>query len=179
MNVKGNYFSFVDVPGDGDCFYHSVLKHPHMTDRFHTVQALRLYLRNSVVNSFQSDQFLQRLFQNEQTDFNQWCSTITTLGIWGKTIDKLILSYFTKIAIVTIGNYRSGFWVSDTRVDLNTIYKLQEDLTKFGIIHIYHHKYGCPLERSESSDECNHFAYLKPIDDPNIDIEYNSIKAVN
>ena len=179
LNVKGNYFSFVDVPGDGDCFYHSVLKHPHMTDRFHTVQALRLYLRNSVINSFQSDQFLQRLFQNEQTDFNQWCSTITTLGIWGKTIDKLILSYFTKIAIVTIGNYCSGFWVSDTRVDLNTIYKLQEDLTKFGIIHIYHHKYGCPLERSESSDECNHFAYLKPIDDPNIDVENNSIKAVN
>ena len=26
ININGNYFKFIDVPGDGDCFYHSILQ---------------------------------------------------------------------------------------------------------------------------------------------------------
>ena len=44
---------------------------------------------------------------------------------------------------------------------------------------MYHHKCGSPLERTESFDECNHFADLKPIDNPNIVIEFNSIKTID
>ena len=98
---------------------------------------------------------------------------------WVKTIDKLILSYFTKIATITVGNHRSEPWISDTKVNLNTTYRIQENLTKFGIIHMYHHKCGSPLERTKSSDECNHFAYLKAIYEPNIAIEFNSIEINN
>ena len=179
MNVKGDYFLFIDVPGDGDCFYHSVLKHPHMTNKFNGVQHLRQYLRNSVIDLIASDEILQKLFHNERTDPDQWFSTITCLGEWGKTLDKLILSYLIKIAIITVGNYRNEFWISDTRYDLNTIYKLQEDITLNGIIHIYHHKFGSPLNKSKNFSGCNHFAYLKPIDEPSVPIEINSIKEIN
>ena len=73
----------------------------------------------------------------------------------------------------------SGFWISDTRFDLNTIYKLQEDLTLNGIIHIYHHRLGSPLSRTENFMQCNHFAYLKPIDEPSVALDVNSIKEIN
>ena len=150
-----------------------------MKNRFSGVRDLRLYLRDSVTESIGSDQVLRKLFHNEQTDFNQWCSTISCLGNWGKTLDKLILSYLIKIAIVTVGNYRSGFWISDTRFDINTMYKLQEDLTLNGIIHIYHHKFGSPIDRTGNFLDCNHFAYLRPNDEPNVALEVNSIKEVS
>ena len=101
------------------------------------------------------------------------------MGNWGKTLDKLILSYLIKIAIVTVGNYRSGFWISDTRFDLNMIYKIQEDLTLNGIIHIYHHKFGSPLSQPGNFMQCNHFAYLKPIDEPSVPLDVNSIIEIN
>ena len=101
------------------------------------------------------------------------------MGEWGKTLDKLILSYLIKSTIVTVGSYRNGFWISDTRFDLNTIDKIQEDLTLNETIHIYHHKFGSPIDRTGNFLECNHFAYLKPIDEPNVALEVNSIKEVN
>ena len=108
-----------------EIFHHSVLKYPYMANRFSGVRDLTLYLRDSVIDSIGSDQLLQKqkLFHNEQTDLDQWCSTISCLGEWGKTLDKLILSHLIEVTIITVGNYRSGFWISDTRFDLNKIYK--------------------------------------------------------
>ena len=150
-----------------------------MTNKFNGVQHLRQYLRNSVIDLIASDEIIQKLFHNQRTDPDQWFSTITCLGEWGKTLDKLILSYLIKIAIITVGKYRNEFWISDTRYDLNTIYKLQEDITLNGIIHIYHHKFGRAIERTANSVECNHFAYLTPIDESNAALEINSIREIN
>ena len=44
---------------------------------------------------------------------------------------------------------------------------------------INHHQCGSPEQRTESSDEYNHFAYLKPIDESNIAIEFNSIITID
>jgi hypothetical protein len=41
VNVNDQYFRFVDVPGDGDCFYHSVLRDYELEKRFDDVQSLR------------------------------------------------------------------------------------------------------------------------------------------
>ena len=72
-----------------------------MSERFNSVQAVRLYLRDSVVYSISNDEFLHKLFYNEDIDPILWCNnTMSRMGEWGKTIDKLILSYF------------SGFWIS-------------------------------------------------------------------
>ena len=45
MNVDGKYSRFLDVPGDLDLFYHSVLKDYGISGRFHNLQSIRRYLR--------------------------------------------------------------------------------------------------------------------------------------
>ena len=36
VNVDGYNFEFVDVPGDGNCYYHCILKLPFLSEQFDT-----------------------------------------------------------------------------------------------------------------------------------------------
>ena len=48
LRFNGDNFKLIDVPGDGDCFYHSVLKCAYVSERIYSVQELRFYLRDMV-----------------------------------------------------------------------------------------------------------------------------------
>ena len=51
-NVNGSYFKLVDVPGDGDCFFHSVFKNNIVSAQFSSIQDLRCHLCNMVLILF-------------------------------------------------------------------------------------------------------------------------------
>ena len=82
LNHDGEYMKFIDVPGDGDCFYHSVLKYNNLSETFNGVHHLRHYLRDTVSQLYYNDPLLQRLFFKERQDFSLWCSKITRMGVW-------------------------------------------------------------------------------------------------
>ena len=50
LNLNESYFEFHDVDGDGNCFFHSVLRHKYFSHRFDHVQALRLHLKEMVLH---------------------------------------------------------------------------------------------------------------------------------
>jgi len=43
VNVNGKYYRFVDVPGNGNCFYYSVLRHRSLAQRFGKGDSMSLH----------------------------------------------------------------------------------------------------------------------------------------
>ena len=62
VNVNGHHFKFVDVNGDGDCFFHSMLKNQLMSNQFKNVQEMSIYLRQIVTYLYYKDQCMQQIF---------------------------------------------------------------------------------------------------------------------
>ena len=97
LNINASYFKFVDVPGDGDCFFHSVLKNKSFAVRFTSVQQLRTYLSYTVHVLYNQDPFLQALFAFESIDVNRWCANIACMNRWADFTDMIFLLMFSKI----------------------------------------------------------------------------------
>ena len=66
VNVNGKYFKFIDVPGDGDCYFHCCLKNPYVSDKFDSVREIRSSLQLNVQHLYNSDPILKRLFEFEK-----------------------------------------------------------------------------------------------------------------
>ena len=69
LELNGDYFKFIDVPGDGDYFFHSVLKYYNSSEKFNSVQGLRIYLKDMVNNWIHNDLVLQYLFTYKKIDY--------------------------------------------------------------------------------------------------------------
>ena len=72
LNIKGQYFRLIDVPGDGDCFYHSVLTNTSLAECFKNANLLRLYITSIVLLRFENDRVLRSLFSFEGKDYKAW-----------------------------------------------------------------------------------------------------------
>ena len=162
LTFYGHDFKFTDVPGDGDCFYHSVLKYSSIQEKFNGVQDLRQYLRDVVAYWYPSDRLLQCLFSYERQDVTLWCSMITRMGVWATTFDTLIFSYIMTLNVIVIGNYLNGFSANNMHHYLLQL-RLPDVIPDKPAIHVYFHRFGSPLE---IANNCNHFAYLKPTSIP-------------
>ena len=64
--LNGDDFKLIDVPGDGDCFFHSVLEYDSIKEKFSSVQELRQYMKYIVAYYYGSDRLLQYLFSFEK-----------------------------------------------------------------------------------------------------------------
>ena len=72
-----------------------------------------------------------------------------------------------KINVIGIGNYFGNFSANNMHSYAQQL-RLPETFPDKPAIHVYFHKYGCPLEMN---DDGNHFAYLEPISE----IMYDSL----
>ena len=124
LNINASYFKFVDVPGDGDCFFHSVLKNKSFAFKFISVQQLRTYLSYTVHVLYNQDPFLQALFAFESIDVNRWCANIACMNRWADFIDMIIFTYIIKNSVVVVSNNLHGFNIEDTKTNLNYVMRL-------------------------------------------------------
>ena len=76
LPYNGDEFKFIDMPSDGDYFYHSVMNYGSLHGRFNDVQELKQYLKSSVEYLYYNDHVLQYLFSNKRKDVTLWCSNI-------------------------------------------------------------------------------------------------------
>ena len=90
LNFNGDYFKCIDVPGDGDCFNHGILKYNRIVEKLYGAQQLRIYLRDMVNNLFVRDQVLQNLFDHHRIDFVWRCSNVIRMGVWATISDTLL-----------------------------------------------------------------------------------------
>lgn len=181
VNIKGQYFRLVDVPGDGDCFYHSVLRNTNLAKRFSNANSLRQYVTDMVSLWFENDGILRSLFLFEGKDYKYWVKRTACNGTWASTFDMLVFSYVLKVNVVSVGNYLEGFACNDMRVYFRTQNphlpsSLKECIPEDNAIFIYFHLFGKPLEKTING---NHFGYLESIPTPNFVVEPNTIKAVS
>ena len=100
VNVNDQYFRFVDVPGDGDCFYHSVLRDYELGKRFDDVQSLREFFTGMVSLWFENDPLLRSLFMFEGKDYKSWYITTSRKGTWATTFDMMVFLYVFKVNVV-------------------------------------------------------------------------------
>ena len=173
LNVNGSYFKFIDVAGDGDCFYHSILKNINFYSTFKCVRELRAYLQKQVSNLLDFDVNLYKIFQYHDVDINQWLHNIVSMHKWSSNVDVNLFCYIAKWNVIIVGNYMNGFVVNNHYLELNNILNLQSNILTNGTIHMLFHKCNHPLERTRIG---NHYAYLEPLSTPPFHMEMNSIK---
>ena len=90
--MNRNYFHFIDVPGDGDCFFHRVLKSTYLA-RFTSVYDLRMYLASRTEMNFANDFILQRIFDFHRIDVLIWLNRIRTMRRWADELDIILAAY--------------------------------------------------------------------------------------
>jgi len=117
VNVNGKYYRFVDVPGNGNCFYYSVLRHRSLEQSFGKGDSisLRQYLSSIVSTCFREDEVIQSLFEYEGVNYKDWCTLIETDGRWTSTFDMMIFSFIMITNVTTVGYYLNGSSIQSMR----------------------------------------------------------------
>ena len=121
LNINASYFKLVDVPGDGDCFFHSVLKNNSLAVKFTSVEQIMFYLSYIVHVLYNQDPFLQALFTVERINVTRWCANISCMNRWANFTDVIIFTYVLKYSMITVSNNIHGFNINDTRLNLNYV----------------------------------------------------------
>ena len=124
VTVDGTNFKFVDVPPDGDCFYHSLLRCNTISDRFKDVADLRLFLKTSVLNNIGNDGILVKIFNHYRTDFLQWIGHISVMNTWATPLDMVLCCYLLNTNIISVGNYGAGLLQNNVQSSLNSILRM-------------------------------------------------------
>ena len=142
LHVNGQHFRFVDVPGDGDCFYHSVLRNSILAKRFTNVHSLRLHTAGMVSLWFENDGVLRSLFLFEGKDCKSWSEATACNRTWTTNFDMLMCLCVLKVNILSVGNHLEGFVINDVRAcflrqnqHLET--SLHEWITENPVIHMF------------------------------------------
>ena len=93
LNIKGQNFRLINVLGNGDCFYYSVLRNTSLAECFKNTNSLRLCVTGMVLLWFENDRVLHSLFSFEGKDYKAWCKVTVCNGTWATTFDMLIFSH--------------------------------------------------------------------------------------
>ena len=117
---NGSSFRFIDVPGDGDCFYHSILKSSHL-QQYQDVYSVQNILAQQVQNNIEKDVNLQHMLKHFGNNYHCWSTNIKVMHTWATLFDMVITSYIFRVRIVFIGNYINGFKQNDTQLIIHNI----------------------------------------------------------
>ena len=89
----------------------------------------------------------------------------------------LVLSYVTKINVISVGHYMNGLFCNNMQLCLNQILPRQgHNISINKKLCVYFHNIGLPLQRMING---NHFGYIEPILEPPFVMTFNTIQAVD
>ena len=188
VRTLGHQFDFIDVEGDGNCFYHALLKSTQIYDLFQSQGTLRTYLAQQVQSNYHQDPFLKHVFVSYACgtfSVEQWSHDIQYTRLWGSMLEAVLITYFLHIRIFILSNDFNGDDAhNNTEQYLHAIYSRWEDhpinqdlnLPIVSTIYIFHHTLNQPLNRHTRR---NHFAYLDPVPiERHIEMNDNTIITV-
>jgi hypothetical protein len=120
IGLKGAYYQFRDVPGDGNCLFHALAKIPALP--FSSAQEVRNTVVSYVLHGQAGDyrlkptaaRTLQRCTQSfYKEDVECWAERMKECGTerkhWGTTWEATIVAYMCGIEIIVLTNLHSGF----------------------------------------------------------------------
>ena len=116
--VDRKYFQFIDVPGEGDCFFQSILKSNYLSG-FNSVHGLRMYLVFRTEMNYTNDPILQKIFHRHEKNVASWLEEIRTMRKWANKLDILLAAYVLHVNIIAVGNYMNGFITNSMQLNLN------------------------------------------------------------
>ena len=134
------YFMLIDVPGNGNCLYHSLIQSNKFctsnhrllrTDIFNKAKALLLQNDDITVHL---QQLYRSLTDYESTSFAEHCEIQKENGRWGKELDMVLITLFHKVRVVSYSNLTSGIRKFDSIIYLGQTLKWSPKvLQKMGI----------------------------------------------
>ena len=99
----------MDVPDDGNSYYHCILKLSFLLEQFDSTNEIRCYLSQTVQTTYNNDPLLRRIFYKDRVDYNMWCLKILKDGEYAETFDQLICSYILNFNAIIISNFEGRF----------------------------------------------------------------------
>ena len=111
-------FKLVDVPGDGNCFFHSVSLSPLLNLSIHGI------LRNILVERIEDILSNREEHQDVLSMFHEisphkkiftWLENIKQKNVWGDDRAALFVAYIFEVNVHIISNFAKGFFYNDIR----------------------------------------------------------------
>ena len=174
ISYDNKLFIPVDVPGDGDCLYRSLIMSDFIPDLCSTTFRSNLSLRTKALLNNDSSQgrHIRNYFNNNEKSLegesieNYIDCTMGVSGKWGSTFEMICVSIIYGVRIISIANMTGGFLVSDTLSLLNA-FNIDFDYSAMldRYIYLYCHLYKAPTTPCPQDIQLNHFAYLEVIEE--------------
>jgi len=156
----GNIFQLNDVPGDGNCLFHSFVKSPSIPYSNHKEFRSVLVMHVETIIRNQDDHkdlliLFHILFDDSVV---VWLETMKDNNSWGDNLVALFVAQWYQVNVVIMTNALNGFIYFDVKqlckmYGLNIIHRKDEET-----VYIYHFTY---LQPYTPTITCNHFGALK------------------
>ena len=106
-------FRLIDVPGDGNCFFHAVSLSPLLNLLDHC--ALRTYLVERIENILLNQEEHQDVlsffhFISPTKRINTWLENIRKNNAWGDGRAALFVAYIFEVNVRIVSNFAKGFF---------------------------------------------------------------------
>lgn len=152
-------FALRDVEGNGDCFYSSLLFHPKVRKSFDTVMEIRKFLKEYVTEIYYHNENIRKLFKFEKIGIKTWKKKVIRDGIWGTTLEMMLLTFALNLEIITIGNYLNGQIGTKMTTLFKNITGTSPLVEMNEAVYLFHYRQGWPEAPTDNPD---HFGYLLP-----------------
>ena len=174
VEYNGSVFEPVEVMGDGNCFFRSVILDPNVPFDFHLALRLDLVqkMRDEVSKNSEIGKIIKKWWGSEREPYTLFhhLAVMEQSGEWATDLEIVAFQIIYKIRLVALKNKENGF---DETLQLRTTFQMLRvpdheidnilsQVESGPSIFIYHHYISCPW-RIENGHG-NHYMYFCPSD---------------